>query len=289
MAAPTITRSITRFGKPPPANRRHWRDPETLLPRPPTNVITREYAPSRYSDHYYTTLQDDVMYMTYKHELGPRPPARVIRPRWDPEDPYTKHRVNPTIGGARLGKKLPEPSSAENVTILERIQIHTMAKEVIKQKAHLLGAIMAFRVLSGESIQGGGQHAIEGVQVVRGKKKRRWMVDMKGNPMYDFLGTLVEFVLPRLRESKEGAREFQGLPLPGPDARYDTPSATSGVVSFGLPPSAMALFPQIEVNVEQYPKMFGMHVHFITNASGVGAQDRARALVSGFGVPFFRR
>jgi len=48
-------------------------------------------------------------------------------------------------------------------------------------------------------------------------------------------------------------------------------------------------FPQIEVNVDSYPKLYGMHIHFITNATGMGAQDRARALVSGFQMPFLRR
>ena len=52
-----------------------------------------------------------------------------------------------------------------------------------------------------------------------------------------------------------------------------TPSGVSGVVSFGLPPEAMGLFPQIEVNLDSYPKSYGMHIHFITNATG-GHSDR---------------
>jgi len=51
----------------------------------------------------------------------------------------------------------------------------------------------------------------------------------------------------------------------------------------------MGFFPQIEVNQDSYPKMYGMHIHFVTNASGLGAQNRARALVSGFQIPFVRR
>jgi large subunit ribosomal protein L5 len=100
--------------------------------------------------------------------------------------------------------------------------------------------------------------------------------------MYDFLGTLVEFVLPRLRE-------FNGVQLPPSSASVNTPAGVSGVVSFGLPANAMVFFPQIEINVDAYPKLCGMHIHFITNARGVGAQDKARALVSGFQVPFIRR
>jgi large subunit ribosomal protein L5 len=56
-----------------------------------------------------------------------------------------------------------------------------------------------------------------------------------------------------------------------------------------LPPSAMAFFPQLEVNVDSYPKLPGMHITFVTNAEGQGAQNKARALVSGFQVPFTRK
>jgi large subunit ribosomal protein L5 len=100
--------------------------------------------------------------------------------------------------------------------------------------------------------------------------------------MYDFLETLVEFVLPRLRE-------FPGLVLPGSASNLQTPSGVSGVVSFGLPPEAMGLFPETEVNLDSYPKSYGMHIHFITSAEGLGAQNRARALLSGLGVPFVRK
>ena len=75
---------------------------------------------------------------------------------------------------------------------------------------------------------------------------------------------------------------------PRPAASLQTASAASGVVSFGLPASAMGLFPQIEYNLDSYPKSYGMHIHFITNAQGEGAQNRVRALLSGFQIPFVR-
>jgi large subunit ribosomal protein L5 len=178
------------------------------------------------------------------------------------------------------------------VTKLEKIQLHTMAKDAINNRSSLLKLIMQMRALSGETEQGGGHHAIQGVQIVKGKKVvGGWIrpripvgvkVDLKGPAMYDFIGTLVEFVLPRLRD-------YQGIALPAPNSNLNTPGAVSGVVSFGLPPQAVGYFPQIEVNVDQYPKLYGMHIHFVTNATGVGATDRARALVSGFQIPFHRK
>ncbi|KAK1220986.1 54S ribosomal protein L7, mitochondrial [Marasmius sp. AFHP31] len=284
-------RSLLRFGRPPPITKPLKINLRTKLPQPPVNIVTRDFAPCRLQDHYHSTLQDDVMYMTYTHELGPRPPPRDIRLKYDPENPYSKYRHNPAVGGSQLGRKPPPPSSPENVTRLEGIQIHVMAKDAIQNRSNLLGVIMALRALSGETEKGGGQHAVKGVEIVRGKKAvGGWIrpgvpvgakVTLKGQSMYDFLGTLVEFVLPRLRE-------FNGVVLPPPSANVKTPAAVSGVVSFGLPDTAMGFFPQIEVNMDSYPRLYGFHLHFITNATGVGAQDRARALVSGFQIPFVR-
>ncbi|EMD39666.1 hypothetical protein CERSUDRAFT_111977 [Gelatoporia subvermispora B] len=265
---------------------------EKRLPVPHVNVILRDTHSCRLADHYYHTVRDDLMYMTYNHEPFPRKPARKIRPLYDPEDPYTKHRHNPPVGGPTWFKQPAPPTTPENLVTLERIQVHSMIKEAISSKSQLLGPIMAFRAITGESTGAGGRRTSEGVQIVRGKKQiGGWIrpgvpvgvkVDLKGPKMWDFLGILVECVLPRLRE-------FNGIPMEGPSVALNTPASASGVVSFGLPPEAMALFPQIEVNQDAYPRMYGMHVHFITNAEGMGARNRVRQLLSGFQVPFARK
>lgn len=284
--------SLTRFQRAPQISRKLRRNPRTGLPQPHVKIITREFAPCRLEDHYHSTLKDDLMYMTYKHEIGERPPPRQIRLRFDPNDPYTKYRHNPAVGGSQFGRKPAPPSTPDNIVMLERIQLHSMVKEAVANKSNLLSAMMQLKALTGENFQGGGQHAVEGVQIVRGKKSvGGWLrpgipigvkVDLRGRSMYDFLGTLVEFVLPRMRE-------FSGIVLPPQSSAVNSPNAVSGVVSFGLPPQAIMFFPQIEVNLDSYPKLYGMHIHFITNATGIGAQDRARALVSGFQIPFLRR
>lgn len=290
--AASSTRSVVRFGRTPKMTRHLRKDRRTQLPTPHVNVLTREFAPCRLEDHYHTTLQDDAMYMTYIHEPAPRPAPRSVRLTYDPADPYTKNRHNPPVGGSQLGKKPPPPSSADNVVRLEKISVHSMLKDAIASRSNLLGLIMAMRALTGESYKAGGRHAVEGIQIVRGKKSvGGWIrpgvpvgvkVDLKGPAMYDFLGTLVEFVLPRLRD-------FPGVVMPPSSSSVNSPSSVSGVVSFGLPPNAMGFFPQIEINLDAYPKPYGMHIHFVTNATGLGAQNRARALVSGFQIPFVRK
>lgn len=287
-----LARGLRRFGRPPPIKEPLKKNKRTRLPTPHVKIVAREFAPCRLENHYYSTLQDDAMYMTYTHEPGSRPPPRQIRLTYDPENPYSKFRRNPPVGGSQLGKTPPPPSTPENVIRLERISLHCMLKEAISNRINLLGVIMAMRALTGESEKAGGQHAISGVQIIRAKKSvGGWIrpgvpvgvkVDMKGASMFDFLATLVEFVLPRLRE-------FNGIVLPPQSSSVNTPSAVSGVVSFGLPPEAMGFFPQIEVNLDSYPKPYGMHIHCVTNATGLGAQNRARALMSGFQLPFIRK
>ncbi|KAJ6602248.1 60s ribosomal protein l7 [Mycena sp. CBHHK59/15] len=287
-----VARSLTRFGRPPPIKKplpRNWR---TRLPIPHVNIVAREFAPCRLENHYYSTVQDNAMYMTYIHESAPRPPPRQIRLTYDPSNPYARFRHNPPVGGTQMGKKPPPPSTPENVIRLENITIHSFMKQAISSRSNLLGLIMAMRTITGETEKAAGKHAVSGVQIVYGKKSvGGWIrpgipvgvkVELRGAPMYDFLGQLVEFVLPRLKD-------YPGIVLPPPSASDHSPSAVSGVVSFGLPPAAMNFFPQIEVNVDAYPRPYGMHIHCVTNATGVGAENRARALLSAFQLPFTRR
>ncbi|KAJ3809599.1 60s ribosomal protein l7 [Lentinula aff. lateritia] len=297
----------TRFGKPPPIRKRLPADTRRKLPRPPVNLRVREYAPCRLSDHYHTTLSDNLMYMNYSHtlqsDLPPKPP-REIRLRWDPSNPYAKYRKNDPVGGIQWSKIPPESSTPANITRLQAVQIHIMSKDALTSRSNLLGVIAALRALSGETEAGGGALAkgVKGVEIVLGKKQvGGWIragmpagakVTLKGSAMYDLIATLTEFVLPRLRE-------FHGIPMPAAVSSHTSylpassnavkASDVAGVVSFGLPPAAMGFWPQIEVNQDAYPKMYGMHIHFITNAVGVGAQERARALVSGFQIPFVRK
>ncbi|TRM62149.1 ribosomal protein L5 domain-containing protein [Schizophyllum amplum] len=265
--APSVT-SIA-FSNMPEQKIRIRRHPQTRLPIPHVKqLLVREWHQDRMLDHYHTTLQEDLMYMSYFHEPLPRPPPRAIRTRFDPDDPYVKYRANPPVAHA--------PSAPENVIRLEKISLQIFTKEAITNRSNLLGPIMALRALSGETERGGGYRTSEGVQIIRGKKSvGGWIrkgipcgarVDMRGQEMYSFLSTLTEFVLPRMRE-------FGGIKLPT--------AMTSG--------AAFGYFPQLEVNLDAYPKPYGMHIHFVTSAQGVGASNLARSLMSGLQIPFSRR
>ncbi|KAH8833425.1 ribosomal protein L5 domain-containing protein [Flagelloscypha sp. PMI_526] len=265
------------------------RDPKTWLPIPHVNVKVRDFAPCRLEDHYHTTLKDDLMYMNYIHEHGVRPPRKLGRPTYDPEDPFTKGRKNLPIDWNKFGERKPPQNTADNVLRLEKVHLHIMEKSAYVNKSNLLGPIMCLRALSGETEAGGGKHGPKGVEITRGRTTiQGWVrpkapigvkVELQGAAMWDFIGTLTEFVLPRMRD-------FNGFVMPSASTSMKTVSSASGVVSIGLPPTAMGFFPQIEVNLEMYPKMYGLYIHFVTNVKGKGAQEQARALVSGLQVPF---
>ncbi|CAD6583775.1 MAG: hypothetical protein TREMPRED_003651 [Tremellales sp. Tagirdzhanova-0007] len=242
---------------------------------------------SRYHEHYDQTLSTDLMYMAYDHRLARKPLKRPPLPA--PMNAYEINRPQPN-----KPKKLnPRIVTPDNIPKLESIIIHTMVKEAITNKQNLLSAIMALRSISGEAVDGGGRSGSSGVQIVQAKvgaaafKLRAGMpiaakVEMKGDAMYDFIQSLVDFVLPRIRE-------YPGVPLPSVSRSDSTASSLGGIVAFGLPAAAMQLFPQIEANIDAYPRLHGFHMYFKTNQKGVKAEAAARALLSGFRVPFYRR
>ncbi|GAA5932668.1 hypothetical protein JCM1841_006932 [Sporobolomyces salmonicolor] len=257
---------------------------------------------SRLQEHYSQTLSHDLLYLLYSHanhtqaDTLPNPLSRS--PIWSPENPYAANRPPPRPKGNRYLVPNPSYTSPDSLPQLESIVLESMTKSALISKTNLLPLLMAFQAVTGEPPQSKhpgpyGPGSGQGLVITRSTKQSASFkiragaatgvkVELKGQPMYTFLETLVEFVLPRLKT-------FNGIPLPAASHPRQSPSSTSGVVSFGLPPEAMGLFPQIEVNLDQYPRTFGMNIFCITSAKGRGAQDQARALLSGIGLPFVKR
>ncbi|TXT10914.1 hypothetical protein VHUM_01665 [Vanrija humicola] len=266
-----------------------WTVPEVHLG--PTHQV-------RYRDHYNNTLASDLLYMTYNHratETAEKAIANAVAAAAEEQPKVTGYEANRPASkprGNRPVKQVTKGITPDRIPELESITLHTMVKAAIGSKHQLLTGIMLLKAISGESFQGGGR-ASSGVQVVVSRngaaafKLRAGMpvaakVELRGDAMYDFLQSLVDFVLPRIRE-------FPGIELPPSAASKTSPSALSGVVSFGLSGQAAALFPQVEANLDNYPRIPGFHMHFKTNAKGKDAQEFARALLSGFRIPFTRK
>lgn len=272
------------------------------LRAPALRSLTSSLSPHRYALHYDRVLASDLLYMTYDHSPAP---STLIDPRirkadqleWDATNPYTRNRPQKQPRGKRPLLPAAQQIKPDTLVKLEKITLDTFVKEASSSKAQVLSAIAGFQAMTGEQAPGFASDdyprqngEVEGIQVVRtGKASASFKVrsgqvcgakvTLRDEAMWTFLETLVDLVLPRLKD-------WNGVRLPPPSTNRKSPSMTSGVVGFGLPPQAMALFPAMEINLEQYPRLHGFNINFVTNAKGPGAQDQARALLSGFRIPF---
>ncbi|KAG0043339.1 hypothetical protein BGZ83_011529 [Gryganskiella cystojenkinii] len=216
----------------------------------------REYTTgvSRLREHYSSTVQDDLMVLTYNHSFKPK--AKI------PEG------VRIELKGNKHIKPSPKASSPDKVPELIKIDVHCMMKEALTSKYNLLSGFMAIQSITGEMPE-----LINSKKGVHPWKLRAGnpigcKVTLKGDKMYQFLDKLVEVVLPRMKE-------WPGLPESAGDA--------TGNIGMGFPPSAMSLFPEIEQNFDMFPRMTGFDVTFTTTAS---TNLEARLLLSGFNMPF---
>jgi len=89
-------------------------------------------------------------------------------------------------------------------------------------------------------------------------------VTLRGVKMYEFLDRLINASIPRIRD-------FRGL----------DPRAFDGRGNYNMGLNEQHIFP--EVNLDKSPKVRGLNITFVTNA---GNDERARELLSLFGVPF---
>lgn len=289
---------------------------------PETPVVVGAMQRSRLREHYERTLAADMMYMMYEPESKSSSSKDApesesgdndrIR-RWSGQSDYHAGRSARPQRGNRpivpLHKPMHLAKQIEHaIPRLDRVVVTAFCKDAITNKQALLPLLGQMRAITGLPILGSladptvgnspktaGPHAANGyVQVLRAKngaasfKLRAGMpvgvqAVMYGDAAYEFIEVLTTFVLPRLRG-------FAGLQLPPSSQPLLSPAAVSGVVSFGLGPEAMPLFPQVEINLDQYPgRRYGFQVDCVTNQRGRRATERARTLLSGLGLPFVRR
>ncbi|KAE8267813.1 hypothetical protein A4X09_0g4538 [Tilletia walkeri] len=298
-------------------------EPRTSIPPRPLSLGPTGL--SRLQEHYDAVLAPDLLYMTYDatHSAATEEELAAVAAQaaskgvrsWDSNSPYTANRPARPLRGNRRAqpayKPVSETDPLRDLVRIERVVLTSFHKGAIGNKNALIPLIAQFRAITGVSplgslsdpnmlvgasgIKGGPPNLGQGhIEVVKARvgaasfKLRPGMpigvkAVLPGPHALDFIDVLVTFVLPRLRG-------FQGFLLPPSSQPATSPAALSGVVSLGMGPDAMALFPQTEVNWDQYPlRGLGFQIDCITNQRGKRATERARSLLSGMGVPFVRR
>ncbi|KAG5437173.1 hypothetical protein PCANB_001150 [Pneumocystis canis] len=241
---------------------------------PPSSLLSPSFSPEqtfpcRLLDHYRNTLCQDILTLTYTHEMNEKPKKRNIIRYWDDSSPYHKNRPTRPPRGNKPVRPAREPRTHKNIPSLEAVIVHSMIKDAINNKTSLLSMVMALQCITGLKPE-----IINAKTGVAPWKLRSGMpiatkVTLKGVDMYRFLTVLVELVLPRMRNLISGFRTNLG--------------DSTGNICLGFPPDALALFPEIEADYDMFPCITGFHVHLNTTAK---TDQECRLLLSGFGIPF---
>lgn len=91
---------------------------------------------TRLREHYQSTVQEDLMVLTYNHAFKPK--AKI------PEG------VRVELKGNRHIKPAPKAPAANRVPELVKIDVHCMMKEALTSKFNLLSGFMAIQSITGE-------------------------------------------------------------------------------------------------------------------------------------------
>ena len=144
-----------------------------------------------------------------------------------------KITINEGIGDATQDKKLVEVAQAELTTITGQKAVQTISRKDISN----------FKLRRGMPI---------------GAK-----VTLRGVKMYEFLERLIAISLPRIRDFKGIAENFDGR----------------GNYTLGI--KEQIIFP--EIDIDKITKVMGMEITFVTTAN---KDEEAYALLREFGLPF---
>jgi large subunit ribosomal protein L5 len=211
-------------------------------PPPASDPSSRAFIPGpftaeRLEDHYYDTLKSDIMTMTYTHLVpGEERARKADRLRsWDDSSPYHKNRpLRGPRGGSTL-RLLNKPRTFRNVPGLEKITVHTMVKGALQDKAYLAVAGMVVQAITGVRAEVRNSKQQLATWSLRKDIPIAMKAELKGPQAYRFLSSLVDVVMPRIKDY-QGAKGSSG--------------DSSGNISFGFSPEAVALFPEVEVNYD---------------------------------------
>ncbi|KAI9750574.1 MAG: hypothetical protein M4579_006403 [Chaenotheca gracillima] len=278
-----VNRSRARR-RPLPPSRYQFRPPKYYRgplhphqPPPPSDPSSREFIPGpftlpRLQQTYESTIEPDLLTLTYTHQIpGTVAPPRTQRLRsWDDSSPYFANRPLRGPRGGDVLRLLKRPTTFRNVPELERITVHSFVKQATESSAALHVAGMVLQAITGaRATSCKSKHNVSGWNLREGKFLSV-KSEIRGEEMYHFLSRCVDIVMPRIKD-------YRGVKGSSGDS--------SGNISFGLTPDAVALFPEVEVNYDMYPaKMIpGAHVTIHTSATN----DReARLLCRAVGIPF---
>ncbi|KAI9291870.1 ribosomal protein L5 [Neoconidiobolus thromboides FSU 785] len=229
---------------------------------------------NRLQDFYYDVIQEDLMAMKFQYpgkevdatQNQPYKRESFQGPRFD-EDGKIIHKKG-SIRPKRPSDLLIGPN---NIPELEKIEIQLMMKEAITNKYALLSAYLMLQSITGEKATTVVSKSNVAVWKLRKGQPVGCQVTLTGGAMYSFLDKLVEVVLPRIKE-------WEGFSSQSGDG--------TGNLALGFPPSAVGLFPDLEIIYDMIPNISGFNIVFNTTSY---RDPNARLLMSALQLPIVNK
>ncbi|CAI5757993.1 unnamed protein product [Candida verbasci] len=241
---------------------------------PSDDIRSNKFKPTeidqdRVQDHYYNTLESDLLLKFYEHDSKTIPGLK--KREWGTDSPFKVFRK---------GKRKPKGSAIEtqdiipinyqNIPKLNSIVINSYNKNALERPwMNICTRLQLATITNKKPKILYNKSNILPWKVRRGKECGA-KVELFDREMNQFITTLTEIVLPRLRA-------FEGIKLTSGD--------TNGNITFGLNADDILLFPEIENFQELYPNLNGMDITFKTSAR---TDQQAKTLLSSYGFPFYK-
>lgn len=226
-----------------------------------------EIDQDRVAEHYENVIKSDLLLHNYQHD------SAVIKGNkkrsWGEDSPYKLYRNLKKPKGVSRPTKDVHPIRYDNVPEVSLIIIQAYNRDALEESwLNISTRLQLSQITNVKAKQIYAKANILPWRLRRGKPCGG-KVELTGRDMSQFISTLTELVLPRIRT-------FQGI--------KNTSGDNNGNITFGLDPEDVKGFPEIENFQELFPNLTGMHITFKTNA---GTDDRARTLLSSLGFPFY--
>ncbi|KAM9933409.1 hypothetical protein OXX80_006977 [Metschnikowia pulcherrima] len=243
-----------------------------LMPRDDIESVgfkPTEIDQDRLGEHYKNTLQSDLMLHFYDHTNKTIPGAK--KRDWGTDSPYALYRSWQKPSGTPRPTRDIKPITPKNIPELSAISINLYSKEALEHSWLNISAKLQIAQITNVKPKQAYNRANVLQWKVREGKPCGCKVELTGRDMHQFLSTLTEMVLPRIRY-------YKGI--------SNTSGDKGGNITFGLDPEHVKYFPEIENFQELFPNLFGFHITFKTTAR---TDEAARTLLSAMGIPFYTR
>lgn len=242
-----------------------------LLPK--DDIQSVGYKPTeidqdRLGDHYHNTLKSDLLLHNYEHGATVIPGEK--KREWGVDSPYKLYRNHKKARIYGRATKNIKPVTFKNVPQLESIYIQSYNKDSLEENwLNVTTRLQLSQITNVKAKQIYAKGNILPWKLRQGKPCGA-KVEITGLDMSQFVSTLTELVLPRIRA-------FEGIKLTSGD--------NNGNITFGLDSENLKYFPEIESYQDLFPNLNGIHVTFKTSAR---TDEQARTLLSSLGFPFYQ-